>query len=211
MRKFVFVILLGLIVFIQTAQAAPVLNVVLSSQTPYPVEPGEIVSIEVEIQNIGYEEARNVVVEINAEAPFSLITGEEPVKTFSRIEAQGSVKTTYRLFVDPETESGDYNIEFLRYSQGETAKASKEISISVRGNPNLVLDSLETTPSKIEPGDSVEIRAVINNVGTGSANYVGTVLNSTSSYIIPELAGGEYYAEFTIGEGALFILFSPIF
>ena len=87
-----------------------VLDIVLTNQNPYPAEPGKNLDVEIEIQNIGNTDAVGRAVEIMAEEPFTLLPGEQKVKSFDRIGAVGSVKTSYRLYVNDSTMSLYYTI-----------------------------------------------------------------------------------------------------
>jgi len=195
-------IILGLIavfslfVLSQAAYAAggPSLNIVLSSQNPYPVEPGDIVTIEVEIQNTGLGEATDIILKIEPEDPFTLVTGEKEIKTFARIGAYDSIQTTYKLLVSESAVSNDYEIDF-RYYKGTdpSITVQKSVPVRVQGSPKLILGSINTDPQEVEPGDTVRFEVEIKNVGTGGVHYMEATFNSTSVYIVPVLAGGSYY------------------
>lgn len=184
------------LVFTQFAYAAiaPSLNIALSSQTPYPVEPGDIVTIEIELQNTGLSEATNIVLEIEPSDPFTLVSGEKETKTFTRIEASDSVKTTYKLYVSKSAVSNDYEVDFRFYSEDDTAvTVVQSVLVAVQGSPKLVLGSINAIPEDIEPGDTVRLEVDIRNVGTGGVHYLESTFNSSSAYIVPVLAGGSYY------------------
>ncbi|NIO21925.1 MAG: hypothetical protein GTN76_14640 [Candidatus Aenigmarchaeota archaeon] len=191
-----FGIILSLFIFMNMAGAAitPSLSIVLSSQTPYPVEPGGIVTIEVELQNTGLSEASNIVLKIEPADPFTLVSGEKETKTFTKIEASDSVKTTYKLYVDKEAVSNDYEVDFRFYSVGDpSVTVVQSVLVAVQGSPKLVLGSITSQPEEIEPGDTIRLEVDLRNVGTGGVHYMEAVLNSSSAYIVPVLAGGSYY------------------
>ncbi|NIO22778.1 MAG: hypothetical protein GTN38_01990 [Candidatus Aenigmarchaeota archaeon] len=193
--SFMFVTILGLVLLMQTAYAAaPSLNVVLSSQNPYPVEPGGIVTVEIELQNTGYSEATDIVLKIEPEDPFTLVLGETETKTFTKISASDSIKSTYKLHVSESAVSNDYDLHF-RYYKGTDPDITVEKSVSVRvqGSPKLILSSINTDPEDVEPGDTVRFEVDIKNVGTGRVHYMEATFNSSSPYIVPVLAGGSYY------------------
>lgn len=176
------------------------LDVVLTSQNPYPVEPDSVVEIEVSVQNTGYKDAQNLIFEINPQEPFTLLPGQEATKTFSRITAQDHVTASYRIYVDKNAISDSYELEFLYYDSGEEVKRSKKVTVDVQGTPKLVLEGIETSPEEMEPGDSVAITAKIKNVGTGSASFMEAALISNTTYILPVLSGGlDYVGEIKPG------------
>jgi len=173
---------------------SPALSTVLVAQNPYPVEPGGNVNIEVQIQNTGYSGAVNAVVEIIAKDPFKLLPGEDVKKTFANIPGSDFVTTSYNLHVNESAITGDYDIEF-RICQGEAPSScnSDVISINVQGEAELILDSLETVPSKIEPGGMADLIVRVKNIGTGTAKNLNLRLNSTCDELIPVLAKGSDY------------------
>jgi len=188
--------IVSLFIFMQSSYAAtaPSLNIILSSQNPYPVEPGNIVTIEVELQNTGFSEATDIVLKIEPEDPFTLVSGEKETNTFTKIGASDSIKTTYKLSVSESAVSNDYDLAF-RYYKGTDPGITVEKSVLVRvqGSPKLIIDSISTDPEEVEPGDTVRFGVEIKNVGTGGVHYMEATFNSSSAYIVPVLAGGSYY------------------
>lgn len=174
--------------------SASILDVVLTDQTPFPAEPGEKVSIEIEIQNDGLMNADNVVLEFSPSEPFSLLNVNDKVKNFNRVSGQGSVKTSYNLYVSKSAVSSQYELEFQLYIAGNRdLVVTKKVSVNVQGEPKLIVESLTTSPSRIEPSSMVKVYATIKNVGTGTAGMAEVSLNSTSAYLTPVLAKGSVY------------------
>ncbi|WP_243684514.1 hypothetical protein [Methanosarcina barkeri] len=54
----------------------------LLNQDPDPVKPGEVLEIRLSIQNTGYEDLENCVIEIKPEYPFKALSGETLVKKY---------------------------------------------------------------------------------------------------------------------------------
>ncbi len=174
---------------------SPSIDIVLTNQTPYPAEPGDVVTLGVEVQNNGYGAAENLVVEINVTDPFMLLPGEEQTKTFVKIGASKSVKTSYKLHVDSHAVSDNYKIKFFSYQSGDTSiKRMNEISLNVQGNPNLIIEDVTTNPGRLNPGDVVQLKFRIKNVGTGSAKDIEIQFPNTT-YLKPVLSTGEVYIE----------------
>ncbi len=173
--------------------ATPSLSLVLTSQTPYPVEPGQVVDIEVALQNTGYSDAERIMLEISPESPFSLLPGQERVKSFSKIGSQGQVTASYKLYVDKNAVSDAYELKFYQYSEGSNVKKVFTVNIQVQGKPKIVLENLNTQPERVEPGKNVKIIAKIKNEGTGFASHIDMRLLSNTSYILPVLSGGVNY------------------
>ncbi|MDK2939486.1 MAG: hypothetical protein PWQ51_1651, partial [Methanolobus sp.] len=74
-------------------------NVDLMSQSPYPARPGETVELTVSLQNEGSNDLSDVTVTIDADYPFSQVSGESLSKTVSYMEArQDEDDATYLKF-----------------------------------------------------------------------------------------------------------------
>jgi hypothetical protein len=176
------------------AQNTPVFNVVLTKQTPYPVEPGKNVNVEVEVQNTGLGDANNLVVEIAPAEPFTLLPGANSKTTYTKISASSSVKVSYDLKVKENAISNQYELEFrIYYSGSPTSYLSKKVVVNVQGQPDFIIDSTWTVPEEIEPGGIVKIFAKIRNMGTGAASQAQVTLNSTTGLLIPVLSRGTVY------------------
>ncbi len=170
------------------------LAVVLTNQMPYPVEPGNNFDIQIEIQNNGYADANERIIEIIDDEPFKLLPGENRTKFFNKIGAKESVKTSYKLFVNESVLTGDYNLKFRIYPSGqEDVYIEDSVSIRVNGIPDLVVMSIHTEPQDMAPGSMVNVGINFENVGTGTARNVKAMINSSSSYIMPVLSGGLVY------------------
>jgi len=180
---------------------SPSMGVVLTDQNPYPVEPGQNVNIEIEVQNTGGWQARNQVLEIIPTLPFTLLPGEEETKTFSLISALSSVKTSYNLRVDNNALTNQYELEFRIYGLGSTATyITDDIIISVQGEPELVLSGAEISDGV--PGGLTNLTVDIKNIGTGTARRM-MVNFSSSEELKPILAGGLIHlGDLTPGKSA---------
>lgn len=166
------------------------LNVVLVDQTPLPAEPGKTVEIEVEIQNTGYGEASNNIIEILPATPFSLISGETKTKTIQNIPARSSKKATYNLFVDEDAATKNYDLSFSITTNND--KITKDITITVRGVPKVIIEDITIDPEHVEAGGQAELRVYVRNVGTGTARQLQLTLNATTN-IIPVLSKGSVF------------------
>jgi hypothetical protein len=202
---------IGIVFFLLAASTnaqtiyTPLLNIVLTKQTPYPVQPGQNLSIEIEIQNSGLGDAENYNVEIIEAPPFKILPGEEKVKTFTRISAKSSVKASWKLTVDPKTISGDYEIKFKLYKNDTEAWVLYKIFVTVQGIPELVLQDMDIEGTA-EPNGQIGLRINISNVGTGDARQLKINFVS-SAELTPILAtGSTYLGELKSGQSKIAII-----
>jgi len=169
----------------------PSFDAVLTSQDPFPAEPGEIMEIEVEVQNTGLGEAVNTKVEVIEEYPFELLPGEERIKIFQSINPKSSVKATYKFQIGENAITDDYEMEF-RISVSDQVTQIEKLSVSVQGEPKIVIQEITIEPENVEAGGSVVLGILVSNVGSGTAKHLTLTLNSTSE-LIPVLSEGNSY------------------
>lgn len=186
----------ALLLFLTAAGSAaaldtPSMDIVLSSQNPYPVRPGQTVDVGVSLQNTYFWKAGSVVVEIVPKAPFTLLPGQDARKEFAGIEGLQSRSLSYKLAVSRDAVTSSYDLQFRIYDSA-TRYTSDTVQINVQGEADLVLESVETEPQTIEPGSQVRLRTTLKNVGTGTAHEARLNL-STTSEIVPLLGAGSVY------------------
>jgi hypothetical protein len=170
------------------------LNVVLTNQTPYPVEPGSNVDVGVQLQNTGRDNAQNVYLEMVSGDPFRLLPGQEAIKFFSQVPALDSVKASYKLNVNSSAITNNYELAFkLYFSDQPGSFITKTVNINVQGVPDLVIDGITTSPSSIEPGGITSIKATVMNVGTGSVRNLQVSFDSSFDEIKPILSKGTVF------------------
>jgi hypothetical protein len=168
------------------------LNIEIIGQNPSPVEPGENVEIEVEIQNnAATQSSIDTTVEIVPQDPFSLLNIADKIKIFKKISPESSVKVSYTLSVSDSALTGSYDLEFKVKDQATQIYTTEKIPITVRGTPNIILEDVGTSET-IEAGGEAELFIVIKNMGTGKASQMELEFNSTSE-IIPILSKGLIY------------------
>jgi hypothetical protein len=149
----------------------------------------------------------SITLDIVPKEPFTLVQGEQ-TKTFSRVDAYGSVSQSYKLKVDESAVSATYDLEFRYYRPSVPGAAiTKKLPISVQGSPKIVIDSVETEPESMEPGDTVEITFNLRNEGTGEAKGMELSIAAEADsetgepLIVPVLSGGiTYVGDFGPGE-----------
>lgn len=179
------------------------LGVDVSEINPNPARPGEDLLIKVNIQNAGDEPAENVIVGIEEIDPFIFKystselygSGTNTERNFQieQIRQRSKVELNFYFRVDPEAESGVYQLEFTIKDKSGTS-FSRRIPIRVEGNPDLVLRDTEILPvnnensssGAIVPGQEFYLRTSVKNAGNGNAKNVRVMLNlNNSSPLIP--------------------------
>lgn len=203
------VVLLMITVFLTGSASAVVvsgsthLGVEVSEINPNPARPGEDLLIKINIENAGDESAEKVIVGIEEIHPFIFKystselygSGTNTERNFQieQIRQRSKVELNFYLRVDPEAESGIYQLEFTIKDKSGTS-FSRRIPIQVEGNPDLVLRGTEIFPvnednsssGAIVPGQEFYLRTSVKNAGNGNAKNVRVMLNlNNSSPLIP--------------------------
>jgi hypothetical protein len=191
------------------AQGAELI-LVMNNQTPYPVEPGGVVTIEMTLQNDGSSASDSITIEFIQKEPFTLLPGQDSTKVFSRIGPNSGIKFSLKLKVDESAVSETYELEFKKYmTANPDLPTTNKFPVIVQGVPNIIIKSVQTDPAVIEPGDEVEISVNLMNEGTGKASQTAFSLvadpdsETEESLIVPVLGGGVFYlGNFEPGEEA---------
>lgn len=179
------------------------LGVEVSEINPNPARPGEDMLIKINIQNSGDEPAENVIVGIEEINPFIFKhstselygSGTNTERNFQieQMRQRSKVELNFYFMVDPEAESGIYQLEFTIKDKSGTS-FSRRIPIRVEGNPDLVLRGTEILPvnednsslGAIVPGQEFYVKTSVKNAGNGDAKNVRVMLNlNNSSPLIP--------------------------
>lgn len=134
--------------------------------------------LDIDIDNIGDGDAENVVVEL------SLPEGFEPSYSYSDRDSIGSISSgnseTARFFFDinDDITSQVYEAQAIIRYKGADDEDNKykaqtiNFKIPVVRQPKFKIQSVVTTPEKISPGESVEIKLIVKNIGGKEAESV---------------------------------------
>lgn len=159
MRYIVLILLLSSVVF-----AAQDVEFTLTkiSQTPDPVEPGDVVEIDYKIENGGDETTEDVIIEIIPDYPLSSydgITEYNLGKLPASVSGSHTETVTFKLKIDEGAVGGDINLDTKISSGGTTYTYDEgEYVVDVRANDAiLTIDSIDVYPDKVEAGDIVQI------------------------------------------------------
>ncbi|MBI2151652.1 hypothetical protein HYU21_02925 [Candidatus Woesearchaeota archaeon] len=178
MTKKATIIILSLIIltlFVSLASAvtyngnAPKLKASLISQSPDPVEPGEIVTLKFKIENEGKQTTNDVIVKIKPDVPFQLYGSEKEVnlgKIRASVTGVDGEIVEFKLKVDENAVEAETEIE-LELASGDTSVAylDNEFLIDIRTRDALLeITSINYVPEQIVPGQTGEVKISIKNL-----------------------------------------------
>ena len=142
--------------------------VTLINQEPDPAEPGKYVDVRFKFDNNGSGEARNVIVELLPEYPFSLDAEASAARNIGTIQSmqRGDVGiiVKYRLRVDKNAVEGENDLRIRYKIEGYSWIEPEEFKVDVQTNDAILsVDSVSLGKKSLEPGASNTIKIKVSN------------------------------------------------
>ncbi|MBW2992530.1 COG1361 S-layer family protein [Candidatus Woesearchaeota archaeon] len=192
-RKNISAVIIALFVLCAAVAAAQVgslaeLDFTLISQDPDPVGAGEIVDLRWKIENTGGGTAEDVDVELIAEYPFSLYSGDL-IKNIGVIEGgqtgDKAVLILYKVRVDENAIEGTGEIK-LRYRTAKTGWVELDpFDINIRtSDPVLSIEEIMIHPAVAAPGENIKALLNIKNLADSFMKDI-TIKLDVSSEDVP--------------------------
>lgn len=158
------------------------LTAILQSQSPDPVEPGQILTVKFKIQNEARETTQDVIVKLKPSYPFSL-HGDVAEKNIGKLRAistgADAVVVTYKLKVDEAAKEGDTELELdLITGNSVISYDDDEFLIDLRSqDATLDISSIKMEPPQVAPGDTAKIHITIKNLADSLMKDIKLKLN----------------------------------
>lgn len=163
------------------------LQISLLNSDPDPAQPGRYVELRFRVENLGTFNTADTLFELIPEFPFSMDPGESTERELGTIYGRsiGDEAATlyYKVRVDRNAIDGD-NYVRLRYTvdNGKTWALSDKFTIRVQSVYAIVgIESVKTTPRKIEPGKKAEVVVTLKNLADSIMEDVTLKLDMSSS------------------------------
>src|SRR3989338_3638296 len=188
MKSKIMILIMALLIPIVLAEDFALLNIETSFTDPYPVEPGKNLVLSLSLSNNGNKAAKDISVELLPPEQFVLL--ESSTEKINELQSGKTKIIEYNLFVNSSAVSAVYQIP-LRISYDTTINLTKNINIRVQGVPDFKLISVKS--DEFNPCETEDIRAAIQNLGTGKAKRTVATFKSSSQEISPVLSGGIVY------------------
>lgn len=187
----ILLILVALLVCVNFVNAVDDANVQITKAitTPSSVEPGKVVSLLIEIENIGEVDAQDVFVKLGLEdIPFALNSGAS-VKSVGDLDEGDEETVTYSLTANNDVTSGTYQIPIeVIYSyeadDGNDTKIVREttegfVSIIIAGKPSLIVN-VDNSYGIIGQKGTVDIQ--FTNRGRGDIKFLTVNIKDIFGY-----------------------------
>jgi hypothetical protein len=166
-------ILIGILLIISSfavAYSAPGLNVVLSSQNPDPVSPGNFVFVNVKLSNLGTNDIKDATIRMIENNNFRIASGSDVTKRVGSIPAYSGTSTDssgfiiakFKVLVDSSTPLG---LNTLKFQVDADRTYEYEFDILVEdSNPTIQVNKFDL--EKVEAGSSSKLTLEIENTNS---------------------------------------------
>ncbi len=210
MRKILLLLLVLMLPISNVAAAglnagAAGVKVDIMSQNPYPARPGETVEFTISLQNEGNNDLSDVVVKIDADYPFSEVSGQSLSKTISFLEArqdeEDATFVKFKLKVDSDVSDGTYDIDVIVSDSESDSKSVTTLEIEVQGKEYAQIVTI--SESNIDVATVEPLEFVITNTGTSPLKNMELSWNEPTGIILPVYGSNSKYINYLgVGESA---------
>lgn len=189
---FITLAFLSNIVFAESTVA--IIDANLMSQDPDPVYAGDTVELRFSIENIGYGNYENLVVELEDNYPFTII-GDNIYSVGTLLSGQNDNNKQILKFnvkVDKDSVAGTHTIILKTYKSGQSTLAKTfDFEITVKAQDSIDISSIDK--NVVVPGKEELITFKIKNVGTSNIKNINFVWENSDKVILPVNSDNSAY------------------
>ncbi len=153
---------------IPTSVRQPAMKATFQSQSPDPVEPGQVVTVKFKIENNGSEAREESIVRILPKYTYSLY-GDVPIKNIGKLQAAttgaDAVVVEFKLKVDELAAEGDSELELEVQTGSKVVRyTDNEFLIDVQTHDAILdITSITYEPEHIAPGQTAKLKIFVKN------------------------------------------------
>jgi hypothetical protein len=165
------------------------LSIDLLNQDPDPVKPGDILEISLSVENTGYNDVEDCVIEVKPEYPFRALTGEKLVTDIGtlgkRSEDDRRKVVKFKLGIENDVNEGQYPLKVQLYTTGDEdiAAITRELNIDIDSESNAEIEYISV--EKLVPGTKTDLVFGIKNVGNSPLKNAMFSWECTNDVILP--------------------------
>lgn len=172
-------------------------NVKLLSPQTVTVQPGETVTVDLTIKNIGTSVANNVLTQVSpgAESPF-VVEFLDSTNNVRSISENNTHTMKLQITADGNAKPKTYDITLThsyKDRNGNNRTGTDTLHIRVDGAtsaPNVMLSGFKMDRTDVAPGDTFTLTTAIENMGDGAASMVQTTVEGLDPdylYLVSDL------------------------
>lgn len=131
----------------------------------------DVAQLNIEISNIGDEDAQNVIVKMDFPDKLTPSYSYSDRANLGTIQAGSGKTATFYIDIDKTADSRSYTVPLIiSYKEKDDEKneyktKTLSIEIPIKEKPNFRINSLTTEPANPSPGDKVKLKLNIENTG----------------------------------------------
>jgi len=179
-KKIILILTLSIVMFgtLFADTTSPNLQIVQSNVNPDPVKPGNDLTIDLNILNIGDEISKEVSINIDSNNIFFL-KDNYLSNNLKSICSGCSYDATYYFSVKKNVTSGIYPITFyIKHDKNQIS--TQVINVKVEGIPDLIISKDNLENKKLFPTEEFNLELELKNVGTSDAKNIKISSNLNS-------------------------------
>ncbi len=164
-KNIMFIVTMLFVLLIVPIVSAEVgIDLTLSKYEPFPASPGQVVKVWLLVQNTGDTDAKDVVIQLAPQAPFSLYNQASDTKTIPILGAQKDYLIDFNVKVDDNAAQGYNNLK-VKYSYGANpSMQDRNLQIYIQAkDATLGIESVKVDPAEISPGSDGKITITVKN------------------------------------------------
>lgn len=181
-------------------KGSPMVKVAKVSTTPVEFRPDtEKNKVIIKVENAGKTIAKSVKINANIDKPFSEAYSGSSSDFISQILPDESHDFIIALDIDKGANPGEYSLPLnVTYRAHDNEyNIDNDVKINIDDKADFSIQSINSSPQMIYPGDDFVINILIKNVGQEKAENVKAVIN-TKSYFTGVKT--DYLGEIKVGE-----------
>ena len=158
--------------------------VTLLNQEPYPVSPGDYVTLRFKVENKGLKDIENFYVRLIPNYPFTL--ADDEVKYLGNLWGlqQGNIgaTVTYKLKVDKDAYPGYFDVDFEYTQDKKTWFKIEGFTVKVESaDVRIGVKNVSLTPQELAPGEKGRLNIIVENTGDSLIKDITLKLDLTLS------------------------------
>ncbi len=161
--KKIILLTIVLLSLVPLASAEVTLTSNLLKYEPIPAQPGQYVTVFVELKNMGNDDANNVAIELKNQFPFSV--ADDTRKEIGTLKAQQSYVVDFKIKVDSQAVVGANDL-VIRYTNDPSLKSWQEDYHPINVRPtesSIAVVNVKVTPEEIIPGQEGTVQITVKN------------------------------------------------
>ncbi len=172
----------------------------LTKQNPEAARPGEPLELTFSVQNDGYDDLTDIVVEVEPEYPFTSISGEALEKEIAYLDARqddaDAAVLKFKLMTDADASEGTYELDVTTTatSDEKTVTTTQTILLEVRGKEYAQIVTINKANIDLATEEPLEF--IVTNTGNSPLKNMVISWEDPEGIILPVYSDNTKYIKY---------------